>query len=183
ALPRAVADVVQEVFESESVRGPLASRGVLFTAMGAWATGTAYVFLNDSAGTDGGAAGTTVFARGGTASLAEALAGAARSFGAELRTNAEVVAIRTRDARVAGVALADGTELDARIVVSAVDPKTTLRLCDPVDLGPTMVWRAGNIRQPGATARVNLALSGAPSFAGAKEAARLEGRITIAPSI
>jgi phytoene dehydrogenase-like protein len=183
ALPMAVADLVQEVFETESVRGPLASRGVLFTAMGAWATGTAYVFLNDSAGTDGGAAGTTVFARGGTAALAETLAGAARSFGATIRTGAEVAAIRTRGARVAGVALADGTEMDASIVVSAADPKTTLRLCDPIELGPTMVWRAGNIRQPGATGRVNLALSGLPAFDGAKETARLEGRVTIAPSI
>ena len=58
ALPMAVADLAQEVFETEAVRGPLATRGVLFTSMGPWATGTAAVFLNDSAGTDGGAAGT-----------------------------------------------------------------------------------------------------------------------------
>ena len=77
ALPMAVADLVQEVFTSEAVRGPLATRGVLYTAMGAWATGTAAVFLNDSAGTDGGAAGTAVFADGGTGALADALAQAA----------------------------------------------------------------------------------------------------------
>jgi phytoene dehydrogenase-like protein len=94
-----------------------------------------------------------------------------------------VAAVRTRDARVAGVALSDGTELDAPVVLSAADPKTTLRLCDPTDLGPTLVWRGGNIRQPGATARVNLALAGVPSFTGAKETARLHGRIAIAPSI
>jgi phytoene dehydrogenase-like protein len=41
ALPMAVADLVQEVFDAEAIRGPLASRGVLYTAMGAWATGTA----------------------------------------------------------------------------------------------------------------------------------------------
>ena len=39
ALPMAVADLVQEVFELEPVRGPLCTRGVLYTAMGAWATG------------------------------------------------------------------------------------------------------------------------------------------------
>ncbi len=66
ALPMAVADLVQEVFDDEAVRGPLTTRGVLFTSMGPWATGTAAVFLNDSAGTDGGAAGTAVYARGGT---------------------------------------------------------------------------------------------------------------------
>jgi phytoene dehydrogenase-like protein len=183
AAPMAVADLVQEVFEQEAVRGPLASRGVLFTSMGAWATGTAYVLLNDSAGTDGGAAGTAVFARGGTGALASALASAAATAGAEVKTGAAVAAIRSRDGRVLGVTLVDGTELDARVVVSAADPKTTLRLCDPAELGPTLVWRGENIRQPGATARVNLALSGLPVFAGAADDERLKGRIVIAPSI
>ncbi|HEX6131250.1 MAG TPA: NAD(P)/FAD-dependent oxidoreductase, partial [Actinomycetota bacterium] len=183
AFPMAVADLVQEVFETEAVRGPLATRGVLYTAMGAWATGTAAVSLNDSAGTDGGAAGTAVFARGGTGALAEALASAARSSGVEIHTGAEVAAIRSVDGRVRGLTLADGTEIDAATVVSAADPKTTARLCDPVELGPTLVWRAGNIRQPGATARVNLALSGLPSFHGADDATRLQGRIVIGPSI
>jgi phytoene dehydrogenase-like protein len=66
--------------------------------------------------------------------------------------------------------------------VSAVDPKRTARLCDPVALGPTMVWRTGNIRQPGATARVNFALSGLPAFHGG-DPERLSGRIVIGPSI
>jgi phytoene dehydrogenase-like protein len=44
-----------------------------------------------------------------------------------------------------------------------------------------MIWRAGNIRQPGATAKVNLALSGLPAFHDDPE--RLRGRIVIGPSI
>jgi phytoene dehydrogenase-like protein len=182
ALPMAVADLVQEVFEAEAIRGPLATRGVLYTAMGAWATGTAQVFLNDSAGTDGGAAGTAVFPIGGTGALASALEQAARSFGAQIRTGAEVLAIRDRDTRATGVTLADGTELHAPLIVSAADPKRTAALCDPVTLGPTLVWRAGNIRQPGATARINFALSGLPAFHGG-DAERLAGRIVIGPSI
>ena len=185
-LPMAVADLVQEAFEEEAVRGPLSTRGVLYTSTGVWAAGSASVFLNDSAGNDGGAAGTAVFARGGTGALAAALASAASAQGAELRTGAEVVAIHTRDGRVTGVSLADGSSLDASIVVSAADPKRTLALCDPVQLGPSMVWRASNIRQPGATAKVNLALSGLPAFNGAGAAddtERLRGRIVIGPSI
>jgi len=182
ALPMAVADLVQEVFESEAVRGPLATRGVLYTAMGAWATGTAAVFMSDSAGTDGGAAGSAVFPVGGTGALADALAQAAASLGVQIRTGAEVGAIRSRGTRAVGVTLADGTELNAPLIVSAADPKRTAALCDPVTLGPTMVWRAGNIRQPGATARVNLALSGLPAFHGG-DAERLSGRIVLGPSI
>src|SRR6478672_9328303 len=182
ALPMAVADLVQEVFESEAVRGPLATRGVLYTAMGAWATGTAAVFMSDSAGTDGGAAGSAVLPVGGTGALAAALVQAAASLGVEVRTGTEVAEIRNRDTRAVGVTLADGTELNAPLIVSAADPKRTAALCDPVTLGPTMVWRAGNIRQPGATARVNLALSGLPAFHGG-DAERLSGRIVLGPSI
>ncbi|MDP9184766.1 MAG: NAD(P)/FAD-dependent oxidoreductase, partial [Actinomycetota bacterium] len=166
----------------EAIRGPLATRGVLYTAMGAWATGTAQVFLNDSAGTDGGAAGTAVFPIGGTGALASVLEQAAVSFGTQIRTGAEVVAIRSRGTRAVGVTLADGTELNAPLIVSAADPKRTASLCDPVTLGPTMVWRTGNIRQPGATARVNFALSGLPAFHGG-DAERLAGRIVIGASI
>jgi phytoene dehydrogenase-like protein len=181
AMPMAVADLVQETFEDEAVRGALATRGVLFTACGPWSAGTAAVFLNDSAGNDGGAAGTAVFARGGTQALAAALASAASAAGAEIRTDAEVTGIRSTDRRVRGVTLADGTQIDARAVVSAADPKRTASMCDPVQLGPTTVWHAGNIRQPGATAKVDLALSGLPRFHDDPE--RLRGRIVIAPSI
>jgi phytoene dehydrogenase-like protein len=184
AMPMASADLVQEVFEDEAVRGPLTTRGSLFTSMGPWATGTAAVFLNDSAGTDGGAAGTAVFARGGTGALARSLELAATSFGVDVRTSAEVVAIGSKDGRVHGVTLADGTQIDAALVVSGADPKRTLRLCDPVELNPHEVWRAENIRQPGATAKVNLALSGLPAFAGADDdPSRLRGRIVVGLSI
>ncbi len=187
ALPMAVADLVQEVFEEEAVRGPLTTRGILFTSTGVWAAGSGAVFLNDSAGNDGGAAGTAVFAKGGSGALADALAAAAQARHVEIRTGAEVSSIHSRDGRVTGVTLSDGTSIDARTVISAADPKRTLGLCDPVELGPSMVWRAGNIRQPGATAKVNLALSGLPAFSGLGSAAddveRLKGRIVIGPSI
>ena len=180
-MPMAVADLMQETFEEEAVRGPLSTRGVLFTAMGPWSAGTAAVFLNDSAGNDGGAAGSAVFVKGGTEALAAALAASASAAGAEIRTGAEVTSIRSKDGRATGVELADGSSVDADVVVSSADPRRTLELCDPVELGPTLVWRAGNIRQPGATAKVDLALSGLPAFH--EDAERLRGRIVIAPSI
>ncbi|MBI3647532.1 MAG: NAD(P)/FAD-dependent oxidoreductase [Actinobacteria bacterium] len=182
ALPMAVADFVGENFEEEAVRGPLAARGVLYTNVGPWAAGTAAVYLSDSAGSDGGAPGQSTFAEGGTAELARVLRRAAESFGAQVRTGAEVMELLTRDGRVVGVRTATGETIEARAVVSTADPKRTLRLVDPEVLGPHMVWRAGNIRQPGATAKVDLALGGLPAFTGADED-RLRGRIVIAPSI
>ena len=113
--------------------GPLATRGMLYTAMGPWATGTAQVFLNDSAGTDGGAAGTAVFAKGGTGALAGALEQAAASLGVQIRTGAEVVAIRSA-ARVRSASRSPtASELDAPVIVSAADPKRTAAALRPRD--------------------------------------------------
>ncbi|HZP89457.1 MAG TPA: NAD(P)/FAD-dependent oxidoreductase [Actinomycetota bacterium] len=182
-MPMAIADVVGEVFEDHAVRGAIASRAVLYSATGPWSAGTATVFLSDAAGNDGGAPGQSVSVRGGPGALAEALTSAARSFGAEVRTGAEVVRVLTRDQRAVGVALAGGEEVLARAVVSSADPKRTLTtLVDPVVIGPHLLWRAGNIRTPGVVSKVNLALSGLPRFPGADEE-RLKGRIVIAPSV
>jgi phytoene dehydrogenase-like protein len=166
------------------MRGAIAARAVQYTAMGPWSAGTTNVLLADSAGNDGGAAGQSTTVRGGPGALADALASAARGFGAEVRTGAEAVAVLTRSHRAYAVALADGEEIRARAVVSAADPKRTLTtLVDPVELGPHLRWRAANIRTPGTVSKVDLALSGLPAFHGADGPERLAGRIVVAPSI
>jgi len=184
-LPMAVADLVAESFESDELRAALAWRGVRFGAVGPWSAGTAAMLLMDGAGNDGGAPGETVFARGGPGALSDALAAAARDAGAEIRTGAEVARISSRDGAATGVVLASGEEIPARGVVSGADPKRTLvDLVDPVALGPSLGWRAGNIRTPGVVAKVNLALRGLPTFpAAGEDEAALRGRIVIAPSI
>ena len=186
-LPMAIADFVAESFETDALQAAIAWRGVQYTAMGPWSAGTTAVLLGDSAGNDGGAAGQTVYARGGPGALTAALQEAAQAAGVEVRTGAEVSSITSRDGRVTGVVLADGEEIDAPIVVSGLDPKQTLtRLADPVAVGPNLLWRAGNIRTPGTVAKVNLALAGLPTFTAASGeggAALLRGRILIAPGI
>jgi phytoene dehydrogenase-like protein len=183
ALPMAVADFVGDAFENDALKAALATRGVRYAAMGPWSAGTAAVLLSDSVGNDRGAPGQAAFAVGGPGALVGALADAVRSFGAEIRTGRDVAAILSTDGRVRGVALGSGEEIGARSVVSAVDPKRTLLgLCDPVEIGPTMVWRARNLRLPGVVAKVNLALDSLPPFAGGGEE-RLMGRVVIAPGI
>jgi len=184
-LPMAVADLVAESFESEALRAAVAWRGVRFGAVGPWSAGTAAMLLMDGAGNDGGAAGETTFARGGPGALAAALLAAAYEAGADLRMGAEVVRITSRDGVATGVVLANGEEIRSRGVVSGADPKRTLvDLVDPVALGPSLGWRASNIRTPGVVAKVNLALRHLPTFpAAADDEAALRGRIVIAPSI
>ncbi|HEX5591199.1 MAG TPA: NAD(P)/FAD-dependent oxidoreductase [Candidatus Limnocylindrales bacterium] len=185
-LPMAVADFVAEAFETDAVRAAVAWRGVRYCAVGPWSAGSAAILLLDAAGNDGGASGDSVFARGGPGALSAALASAARAAGAEIRVGAEVARVTSRDGRATGVVLASGEEIAARAVVSGLDPKRTLvDLLDPVTLGPSLGWRAGNIRTPGVVAKVNLALKKLPVFpaAGTDQERLLRGRILVAPGI
>ncbi len=182
-IPMAVADLVGEAFESPVLKGALAARGVQHTSMGPWSAGTGAVFLNDGAGNDGGAAGQTVFARGGPGGLSGALEGTLRWLGGEIRCEAEVVAVTRDQDRVSGVALSTGDEVPARVVVSGLDPRRTFGLIDPVALGPDLAWRAGNLRMAGSTAKVNLVLDGLPTFPSASDPGVLHGRIVMAGDV
>ena len=185
-LPMAVADFVAEHFSDDALRAAIAVRGVQYAAMGPWSAGTTAVLLGDSANNDGGAAGQTVFARGGPGALAAALASSARAFGAELWLRAGVERIASEDGRATGVVLEDGREVSADVIVSNADPKRTLlTLLDPLDAGPSLRWRASNVRMPGVVAKVNLVLSALPRFPAAegRGTERLAGRLVFAPGI
>jgi phytoene dehydrogenase-like protein len=182
-LPMPVADLVGDSLADPLLRAALAARGTSLTAMGPWTPGTAAVFLMRAAA-GGGPAGGPVFVEGGPGALAHALESAAGRFGAEVRTGAEVVAVTTRHGRATGVALASGQEIAARAVVSSADPKRTLGLVDPMDAGPTLVWRGRNIRTSGSAAVVTLALDGPPPFRGLQgDLALVSGRVVVGPGI
>ncbi len=186
-LPTAIADYLEDNLESDALRALVATRGLRYTSMSPHHGGSSAVMLTDAAGNDGGAAGETVYARGGPGALAAALAMAARSAGVEIRTGSEVVAFRDDHESITGVALADGEELEARVVVSGMDPRRTLQgLLDPETLGPELGWEVDNLRDKGATAKVNLALAELPAFdglTGDEGLMRLRGRIVLAPSM
>ena len=180
-LPMSVADLVSEAVDDDALRGVLGARGIRYSAMGPRSAGSALNFLWDSA-YGGGAAGRTVYAKGGPDSLTEALVAGALSHGATLRCDVEVSDIRTSRGSVEGVALSSGDEIDAPIVASSADPKHTLmRLLDPAEIGPTLSWHAGNIRMSGVVAKIALVVDALPSFG--VEDSRLRGRIVIAPSL
>ena len=184
--PMAVADLVAEWFESESLRALVAARGIFGAFAGPWSAGTSAGLLWQAAA-DGHALASSSFVRGGMGGLTQALANAARSAGVEIRTNAGVEKIEVTEERAAKVILRSGEEISARAIVSNADPRTTLlSLIDPVWLDPSFIQKMRNYRALGVSAKINLALADLPSFRGLaneESAVKLSGRIHVGPDI
>ena len=69
--------------------------------------------------------GVWAYVKGGMGGLSNAIASAARSHGAEVRTGVEVGRILVKSGAVYGVALANGDEVHARTVASNADANVT----------------------------------------------------------
>ncbi|WP_300612565.1 NAD(P)/FAD-dependent oxidoreductase [Trebonia sp.] len=165
-LTGSVADLLDRYFESDAMRGVLSVSGVIGTWAGPRSAGTAYVLLHHHIGEADGQAGAWGFPRGGMGAVAGALADAARSFGATIRTRAEVAAIRTRAGQVTGVALTSGEEIEAATVVTTAHPAISfLRLLDPADLPDGFRADIENWQTRSGTVKINLALDRLPVFA------------------
>ena len=184
--PMAVADLVAEWFETETMRALVAARGIFGAFAGPWSAGTSTGLLWQAA-MDGHAIGPAAFVKGGMGALTEALASAARNAGVEIRTGTGVEQIEASEDRAAKVVLKSGEEIRARGIVSNADPRTTfLKLVDPVCLDPSFLLKIRNYRATGVSAKINLALSGLPSFIGVEGddvRTKLSGRIHIGPDI
>lgn len=123
---------------------------------------------------------------GGMGSITQALAAAAKKFGAEIRTSSPVAEIDARDGRVRAVVLEDSTQVEGQIVLSNADPKRTfLKMLPERDLPPDFVRAVKGIKMAGPCAKVNLALSEEPQFTGTPTShTRLERAFyTIVPSL
>jgi len=159
AIPMSIADLLDEWFEHEALKGALSTLGVLNVQHGPQSGGTALVFLHNHVGLPMGGIGARRVARGGVGALATALAGAVGRVGGQIRAGAEVTAIRAREDRVAGVALASGEEIDAPVVVSSADPRRTLTtLIDAGEFDPEFLHSVDCVRMRGPQVRVHLAV-------------------------
>ncbi len=165
-LTGSIADLLDRYFESDAVRGVLSVSGVIGTWAGPRSAGTAYVMLHHHVGEADGQSGAWGFPRGGMGGVSGAIAAAARSSGAEIRTGAEVARIRTRADRVCGVTLASGEEIDADVVITTAHPQISfLRLLDTADLPPSFVADIEGWQTRSGTVKINLALDRLPVFA------------------
>jgi len=112
-----------------------------------------------------GTIGAWGFARGGMGSVSEALAKSFQAFGGEIKCDADVDQVMVKNGVTQGVALKDGTEYYADVVVSNLDPKRTyLDIMDAADLPDDIVTKAKNFKIRGSSGKLNIALDGLPTF-------------------
>ncbi|MGQ0796647.1 MAG: phytoene desaturase family protein [Methanobacteriota archaeon] len=164
-LLMSISDMLDDYFESDEVKASLATSAVAGTMAGPRTPGTAFVLGHHTLGTIDGVKGAWGWVRGGMGGITEAIARAARHFGATIRTNAPVSRILVRDGAVAGVELSDRTRVEADVVLSGADPKRTfLRLVDAGDLPEDFVRAVSRIRMEASSFKLNLALRELPDF-------------------
>ena len=146
-----VTDLLNDWFESDAIKGMLAVNGVIGTWAGPDEPGTAYVMLHHSIGDVGdghlGLVGLPAGRHGRGVGLdppQRASRSAARS-----APNAKVKKILVRDGRAVGVALENGEELRAPVVVTAIHPKIAfLDLIDRHELPPDFVCDIETVEDP-----------------------------------
>jgi len=184
-MTMSAADFLDQWFETDVLKATMAASGIIGTFLGVRSPGTAYVLLHHYMGEIDGAFRSWGFARGGTGAISNAIAGAAREAGAEVRTNAPVASIRTDNGRATGVVLEDGSELSADVVVSSVDPHLTfLKFLDSNELPPEFVRDVRRFKLRGSSGKVNFALDALPDFTCLPGTGRhLRGAISISPSV
>jgi phytoene dehydrogenase-like protein len=183
------ADYLDEWFELDALKATKSASGIIGTFLGPRSPGSAYVLLHHYMGEIDGAFRAWGFQKGGTGGISNAIASAAKGFGAEIRTDAAVERVLVKGETVQGVALKNGDELRASLVVSGLDPRRTFtQLLDPRVLPSDLVEGVNRYKFRGSSGKVNLALSGIPKFtclqhdqALALRAAR--GAFSISPSI
>lgn len=155
-------------YESEKMKTLILANNVYGKHGGPYDNGSALGLLfHLLSGGDGEIQGFYGHVIGGMGSITQALAEAARKFGAEIRVSAPVAKIDARNGRARGVILEDGTEIRSKLVLSNADPKRTfLGLVEANDLPEEFRRAIDGIKMAGPCAKVNFVLSEEPRVKG-----------------
>ena len=184
---KSAVEFLRQWFEHPAIIAAFAFDGIVGNYASPRDPGTAYVLLHHVFGNIGGRSGFWGHAIGGMGAITQAMARAAESKGARIRTDAAVKRVIVENGRTAGIELEDGETVRAGAVISNVNPKLLLTgLTDATDLDPPFRRRMENYACGSATIRMNVALSELPDFPclpGKEAAAHHKSGIIIGPNV
>ncbi len=182
-----IGDLLDRYFESDKVKAPYATGGVIGVNAGPRDPGTAYVKFHHLIGSIDGHQGAWGFVRGGMGSITQALAGSCREHGVDIETSAEVAEIELSNGAATGVRLIDGRRFEAPIVVSSADPhRTYLQMVGASHLPTDLVEGVKAMRVKGSVVKLLVGMGELPDFTampGKEIGVQHTGGIVINPSI
>ncbi|MGI4843212.1 MAG: phytoene desaturase family protein [Janthinobacterium lividum] len=184
---KSAGDYLDGWFESAPIKAAFGFDSVVGNYASPYTPGSAYVLLHHVFGEVNGKKGAWGHAIGGMGAITQAMAKAAQAQGVEIRTGCAVEEVVLEEGRARGVVTAGGERLDARVLVSNLNPRLLYtRLVDPGALPGDFLRRMQAWRCGSGTFRMNVALSELPSFSclpGAEPAEHHGSGIIIAPSL
>ena len=175
-------DVMEENFENDLLKAAISLDSLLGSHMGPRSPNTVYGYLYRRMGDIYGFNGPAVV-RGGMGAVGEALGNAAKTAGVDIEVSAAVSKINVDVDRATGVTLADGRVVDADMVVSNADPKTTFnKLVGLTNIETGIARRVKSMRMKGDAAKLHIALESLPDFTGLTKD-QIGQRLLIAPTM
>ena len=185
-LRGSAADLVERYVQTPVLQAELVNDGLIGTYLGPRDAGTGYVLAHHLAGRLLGTQGAWAYVRGGMGSVSQALASAARSYGAEVFADATIERIAIDDGRACGVEVG-GKLVRARAVASNAHPRTTFfELLDGSLFDAAFAAKVEEWKSVGPSLKLNLALGELPNFTcrpGTDPQAHHFATIHVAPSI
>jgi len=173
-------DVLNEVFDSSALKGAVSFDAVLGQHMGPRTPNTVLSYLQRLWGECQDA---QMIPKGGMGKISEILEKAAIDAGVKIRTGVKVKKICVAHGHSDGVVLESGEHVEASIVVSNADAKTTLLdLVGAPQLDAMFCNRVNSIRQNGDVAKLHFALNDLPNFKGLSPQ-ELQHRLIVAPDM
>ncbi|QKR00528.1 NAD(P)/FAD-dependent oxidoreductase [Metallosphaera tengchongensis] len=161
--------LLNEFFESDEVKSALVEDAVVGTMASPSTPGTAYVLAHHVLGEVNGIKGAWGYVKGGMGGVTQALKSSAESLGVEIYTGAAVDEILVKNGRVEGIKLANGKIINAKIVLSNADPKTTfLKLLRNADLDSEFLRKVATLKSRGVSFKIVGYLEELPDFGNGK---------------
>ncbi|MFQ3286940.1 MAG: phytoene dehydrogenase-like protein [Porticoccaceae bacterium] len=175
-------DVMEENFDNDLLKAAISLDSLLGSHMGPRSPNTVYGYLYRRMGDIYGFNGPAVV-KGGMGAVGEAMAKAARASGVDIKVGTAVSKINIDIDQVTGVTLSGGQVVNAGLVVSNADPKTTFnKLVGLTNIETGIARRVKTVRMKGDAAKLHVALDSLPNFTGLSEE-QMGQRLLIAPTM
>jgi phytoene dehydrogenase-like protein len=162
---KSAGDYLDQWFEGDLIKALFGFDAVVGNYASPYTPGTAYVLLHHAFGEVNGKRRVWGHAIGGMGAITQAMAKAAASHGVEIETGAAVREVIIEREHACGVVLADGRVIRGQVVAANVNPRLlyTTMVAESA-LSADVLRRMRNWRCGSGTFRMNVALSGLPSF-------------------